>query len=404
MRFSYEEIKELTAKNFGISTSSIGDSFTKDCLDSYIKKLDIEGMSDKTDNQEKFLEGFFEYIKVAETWFFRQPESFRYLKTIAQNKLHTTKEKIRILSIASSTGEEAYSIAMALESSCIGKESYILDAVELSAVSLEKAKAAVYSKNSFRQTLTKSEQEYFEKEGELHRVRSDIRMIPNFIKGNFLNTNVLNSVEKYDIIFCRNLLIYFTDSARKAAINKIKDLLNDDGLVFTGYSEFVFFLQNGFHDLEQKLSFACKLGEISQKPELITVKKRSPLKKPILKSDINQPTKDIQPSVNDESTNKFWELEILANSGELENAKELALKACESDSVNPKELTICGAVFSACEMQEKAIVCLERAIYLNPNEEEALMHLALIYENMGKIQQAELLKNRARKLNSGGIK
>ena len=400
MPYNYEEIKELTAKNFGISTSSLGESFVKDSLDKYLSKIDEQDSTGKITTSEKFLDDFFEYIKVPETWFFRQPESFECLKTTVLKKLQTKDDKIRILSIPCSTGEEPYSIAMTLESAGINKERYTLDAAELSAVSILKAKEAVYGNNSFRQTLSKSDHEFFQKEGQLNRVREDIRAIPNFIIGNLLQANFLKGVEKYDIIFCRNLLIYFTDSARKAAINKIKELLVDDGLVFTGYSEFVFFLQNGFHDLEQKLSFACHLEDIKRKPEIIPPKKKPNFQKPILRPTEQSKIKKTEVLPKEDGADKSWELEFLANAGDLEEAKILAQKVIDGDSANSRELTICGAVFSACNMNPEAITCLERAIYLNPNEDDALIHLALIYEDAGKKEQAELLKKRIRKINA----
>lgn len=400
MIYDYEGIKELTAKNFGISTSSLGESFVKDSLDLYLRKIDEQNPVSGIANPEKFLEGFFEYIKVPETWFFRQPESFECLKNVVLKKLRTKNGKIRILSIACSTGEEVYSIAITLESANIGKDHYILDAVDLSAVSIMKAKEAVYGKNSFRQPLSKSSQEFFKSEGDINRVREDIRSIPNFTIGNFLKPEFIIGVEKYDIIFCRNLLIYFTDSARRATINKIKKLLLEDGLVFTGYSEFIFFLQNGFHDLEQKLSFACHLEDAGSKPELIPMRKKGNLlkssRKPALFSHIKK--KEIPES--NENAGKISELESLANSGDMKRAKSLAQKVLDSDSANPEELTISGVVFSACNMLSEAITCLERAIYLNPNSEDALIHLALIYENIGKTKQAALLKKRIRKINA----
>jgi chemotaxis protein methyltransferase WspC len=400
MPYTYDEIKELTAKNFGISASSLGESFVKDSLDKYLSKIDVQDSTGKITNSEKFLDGFFEYIKVPETWFFRQPESFEFLKTTVLKKLQTKDNKIRILSIPCSTGEEPYSIAMSLESAGIDKARYTLDAADLSAVSIIKAKEAVYGKNSFRQALSRVDHEFFIKEGNLNRVREDIRAIPNFMIGNFLKPEFLLGVEKYDIIFCRNLLIYFTDSARQAAINKIKELLTDDGLVFTGYSEFVFFLQNGFKDLEQKLSFACYIDDKISQAKIIPHRKKSNLPRPMLKPTAYSDIIKKESISNEEIADKSWELEFLANAGDLEEAKIIAQRVLDGDTGNSKELTISGAVFSACNMDTEAITCLERAIYLNPNEDDALIHLSLIYENSGKKEQAELLKKRIRKINA----
>jgi len=289
---------------------------------------------------------------------------------------------------------------MALESAGIPKERYTLDAADLSSVSINKAKEAIYGKNSFRQILSKSDNDFFIKEGSLNRVCEKIRGIPNFLIGNFLKPNFLIGVDKYDIIFCRNLLIYFTDSARQAAINKIKELLAEDGLVFTGYSEFVFFLQNGFHDLEQKLSFACSMNDIKSRPKIIPPKKAPGVMRTITKPTQAIDFKKTETVQKDAGAYKSWELEFLANAGDIEEAKVLAQRVLDGDSANPKELTICGAVFSACNMNTEAITCLERALYLNPNEDDALIHLALIYENSGKNEQAELLKRRLRKINA----
>ncbi len=406
MHFEYKDIKELTAKNFGISINSLGESFVNDALDKYLKHLDEMKLKGIVDEKEEFLAGFFEYIKVPETWFFRQPESFEYLKRIVLEKTNVKKDKIRILSIPCSTGEEPYSIAIALESAGVSKDSYLIDAVDVSAVSVNRAKEAIYSKNSFREDFSTFDQEYFQKEGNFNRVKENIRTIPNFAVGNIHNPEFLSKAGKYDMIFCRNLLIYFTDLARQSAIDKIKLLLTDDGVVFTGYSEFVFFLQNGFKALEYKLSFACEIENQLTKTRYIEPKKKSTLPKPYVKRIIQTEAKKEEVAPKEEViqqqviADKSWELELLANAGDLEEAKVLAKRVLDSDTANSKELTISGAVFLACNMGTEAEICLERAIYLNPNEDDALIHLALIYEDCGKIEQAGLLKKRIRKINA----
>src|SRR5262249_46449070 len=94
---------------------------------------------------------FLEQVLVPETWFFRYPDAYQYLKRWARQQIATRKH-LRILSVPCSTGEEPYSIAIALFDAGLTPQQFTIDAADISSNALKKAQAGIYTNNSFRGT------------------------------------------------------------------------------------------------------------------------------------------------------------------------------------------------------------------------------------------------------------
>jgi chemotaxis protein methyltransferase CheR len=177
------------------------------------------------------------FITVNETYFFREEVHFELLKYLLPQ---ITKEKhaLKICSAATSTGCEAYSIAMLLDYYSNGGKlfDYTVDAFDVSGESIEKAKAGSFSANNIRAdgAVWKSILDlYLAPENDEYIVLQSIKD-----KVNFFSHNVMNRLEtQYDIIFFRNSLIYFSSENRFNVINNIIQSLYDNGLLILGISE-----------------------------------------------------------------------------------------------------------------------------------------------------------------------
>ncbi|MGB3207079.1 MAG: CheR family methyltransferase [Crinalium sp.] len=242
----------------------------------------------------------------------------------------------------------------------------------------------------------------------------------NFIQNNLLKDNFLSGQSAYDVIFCRNLLIYFDDSAKKQAIKTLNRLLTQQGLLFVGHSETRQILASGFVSVRHPLAFAHRKAEKSESPGILpipTLTTYTPLKIPA--PSINHtffPTDNRQPSISQSLNNQQSATSISLQSKEqpslLQNAKDLAdqgqlneaVKLCEAyltqDPLSAEAYLLCGQVYQAMGNQEEAEKHFQKAVYLEPNHYDALFHLALIKEHQGDLKQAEIIRKRVQRINN----
>jgi chemotaxis protein methyltransferase WspC len=199
-----------------------------------------------------------EAVIVPETWFFRYPESFVTLGKLAAARLTELKDArpLRILSLPCSTGEEPYSIAMALFDAGIAARQFLVDAVDISPWSIDKAKRALYGKNSFRGEQVDYRDRHFSAEADGHQVSERVRDQVNFQLGNVLDPGLLASQPAYDFVFCRNLLIYFDQATQQQVFKVLKRLTREDGVLFIGPAEGNLLTRLGMRSIGVAQSFA----------------------------------------------------------------------------------------------------------------------------------------------------
>jgi len=195
-------------------------------------------------NKLEELSNLFDAITTNETYFFRnEPQllAFRtliipYLNDKLSNK---SSERAKIWSAGCSSGEEPYTLSIIFKEEAIrGKKvPYEILATDISREILDKAKKAIYGKYATRNLTSIQLMNYFTPEGMDHRVKDEIRrpVIHKLVNLSEAHAFPLNI--KFDVIFCRNVLIYFDIEAKKKVIRKFYDLLNPGGYLFIGHSE-----------------------------------------------------------------------------------------------------------------------------------------------------------------------
>jgi chemotaxis protein methyltransferase WspC len=207
---------------------------------------------------KKVFDSFLEQILVPETWFFRYPEAYHYLKRWARQQI-TNRKPLRILSVPCSTGEEPFSIVMALLDAGFNRQQFIVDAADISLIALKKAEAGLYTENSFRGTDLFYREKYFQEKDSVFQLLPAIRSSVNFFVWNVQEPPPSSLKRHYDVIFCRNLFIYFHSTAQKRMKNLLNDLLDAHGLLFTGHAESGLLLAPIFRSLPPARAFVqCK--------------------------------------------------------------------------------------------------------------------------------------------------
>lgn len=217
------------------------------------------------------LQELIEAVVVPETWFFRDREAFAMLARMVRDEWLPTHAEgvLRLLTLPSSTGEEPYSIAMALLDAGVPANRFRLHAVDISARALALAERAVYGNNSFRGNELEFRGRHFEATPAGYRLSPIVRQQVNFERSNLLAADLLPGVEIYDVIFCRNLLIYFDRRTQERAIKVLERLLASNGVLFVAPSETGLLLSHDFVSARVPLAFAFrKPGVVAHEQKL----------------------------------------------------------------------------------------------------------------------------------------
>lgn len=195
-------------------------------------------------NKLEELSNLFDAITTNETYFFRNEPQLLAFRTLIvpylnQKLSNNFSGRAKIWSAGCSSGEEPYTLSIIFKEEAIrGKKvSYEILATDISREILDKAKKGIYGKYATRNLTSIQLMNYFTPEGKDHRVKDEIRRpvihkIVNLSEAHAFPLNI-----KFDVIFCRNVLIYFDIEAKKKVIRKFYDLLNPGGYLFIGHSE-----------------------------------------------------------------------------------------------------------------------------------------------------------------------
>lgn len=196
-------------------------------------------------DREKEMVNVLNAIVTNETSFFRdmpQLDAFQrgvVPKVIADKTQNGDNKLLKVWSAASSTGEEPYTLAMMLLEDGLQTRGWTLDVLgtDISDIVLRTANAATYEKYSLRNTPEQYLKKYFVGNGDSYMVHKKVQNIVKYKKLNLVDSIETRMIKGMDIIFCRNVLIYFDDASKKKAVSHLYDSLNKGGYLFVGFSE-----------------------------------------------------------------------------------------------------------------------------------------------------------------------
>ncbi len=418
-------IEVLLRKSIGLEANSLGSQVIVGAVEQRCRALGIPDLAtyyNHLANNSVELEALIEAVVVPETWFFRDREPFNYLgQYIKTAWLANPNRVFNILSAPCATGEEPYSIAITLLEAGLSIHNFRIDALDISKIALTKARQALYSPNSFRGEVNTFRDRYFHPVGSSYQLEESIASTVNFQQSNLLDLNLDPNLsprqEFYDVIFCRNVLIYFDLMARNRTIEHLHFLLKPKGLIFVGHSETgQISTSPKFTSIPHPLAFAYQKSS-PQPPINFSLTNTSPASfsppppKAISKSKPQSSQKHHTPNISEKSSQQILQqppqnslTNSLANARDLADRGHLAIAitACEAylqeNRTSAEAHYLLGELYQAQGQLEPAELNFEKAIYLNPNLEEALVHLALIKEEQGDPNRADLIWQRVRRL------
>jgi len=411
-------LRRLTGMNLARNTVELAVKRRMEATGATARKAYVDGLD------EGELRELVELVVVPESWLFRDPQAFAAAVAFVRQRLAAGARVVRILSVPCAGGEEPYSMAMALFDAGVKPQSFLIDAVDISAACIVRAEAGVFGRNAFRGQELSFRDRYFAWSGEdeLYRIDDALRARIRFGQGSILEGE-LGTARQYDVIFCRNLLIYFDEPTTAAAIERLSDHLANDGMILAGYAEVPSFVRHGFSPLPHRQAFALR-KDVKRPgvPARASLPASAPL--PSSASPAHRrapaPVRAVPPTAKTAGSPRpphgsstgasATAAPTLAAAGDeslLAHARKLADagKVLQADSACREFLAqqpesaeayfILGLLAETSGKPADAEAHLKRCLYLQPDHYEALCHLALLQEQGGNSSAAATLKARA---------
>lgn len=343
-------------------------------------------------------------LAVSETWFFRGGRFLferlsGFLADRASNRAAGTR--VRALSVPCSTGEEPYSLAIAMHERFLTPDEYAIDAVDQSERVLARAAAGRYGAFAFREGGTDSRPAYFRRADEQWELLPHLRAAVRFLSGNLADPLFLAAERPYDLIICRNLFIYLTPDAKVRAMANFDRLLAIDGrlcvtpaeadrlppgrFVPEGPTEFGVYRRAGVGSgLHRALARVDPAGDISTTPA--PVKTPAPSRTGVPK-DAPAPL-----------PNTIEAARLFADAGRLDEARAACEALIRARATDADALALLGVVHLAAGRSDAAFDALRKALYLAPDHVEAVSNMMALCDRRGDTARAAALRRRLDRL------
>jgi chemotaxis protein methyltransferase WspC len=420
-----EEIVNILNQKIGLNPSSIGISSIERAIHHRISCrncVNIKEYSQLLLHDSKEVRELIEEVVVPETWFFRNKGPFEAFQQHVKNELlpkGNKRKPIRILSAPCATGEEPYSLAIALVEQNIDPQAFRIDAVDVSKKALELGKDAHYGKNSFRDVKPTIQAKYFTPTERGWLLHDEIKKLVKFKQGNILAGALSPHPGYYDVVFCRNLLIYFDRKNQQLTLEKLYRAMKKGAILFVGHAECSQVSETYFQNSPYAKSFSFikrdKPAEKRLAPKPVknipkengvagSQQNNSAAKKVVSKKTVSlkAATNVTKPTDSGTVTDKKQKpvidslrpAEKLANEGRYQEAENqcVAFLQLHPDSAHGHYLL--GLIKNSLGEQKTAESLLKKAIYLDPNHEQALILSALIAEQKGDVDAMQSFKRR----------
>ncbi|MGH7245218.1 MAG: CheR family methyltransferase [Phycisphaerales bacterium] len=349
-------------------------------------------------------------IAVPETWFFRYPSSFALLVEHLAGLLGKAS-RLRMLSVGCASGEEAYGMAMAALHAGWASDRVRIDAIDRSGVSLERAKAARYGAFSLRHELPSWAIEFLRHEGTEIAIDERVRGMVRFRLGDILERGVIAEGGPYEVVFCRNVMIYLSADARRRLLGSISENLSEGGLFFVGHAEQLLATGATRKRLDRPHAFALErtIGNTQAPVEVrqpLKMPERVPVAAALPKAAVGIAPKAIHASQETErdAVKDLDDARDLADAGKNHESEELIRSILARKGPTAAALELLGTLRRAANDTAGAKTAFEQALYLEPSRATSLVQLALIYEGAGDRVKAERMWERLKRAptNDGG--
>ncbi len=245
-------------------------------LNRLLKELDVSAVGELIEQLKKqprsgLRERVIDAMTTNETFWFRDNHPYELLKDLILPELAKKKPtQLKIWSAASSSGQEPYSISMIFQEYLKSHPGSLTDRLQIvgtdiSPTMLEMCRSGVYDALALSRGLSpERKKRFFQQEGDLWRVKDEVRNRVRFAELNLMNSYV--SLGKFDIVFCRNVLIYFSSELKRDILRRISQTLAPGGYLFLGSTETIASYSDDFDTVRHKGGIVYQLKSPGSSP------------------------------------------------------------------------------------------------------------------------------------------
>ncbi len=415
-------IESLLTSRIGLDPVSVGPQLIARAARQRMRELglvDLGAYERWVRDSEPELQALIEEVVVSESWFFRDERPFQWFRDYVRARwmADVGRAQLRVLSVPCAGGEEPYSIAMALKDLGLPTRRFQIDAVDISAQRLAMAHRGVYSANAFRGSDLNFRARYFRDHPQGYELDSSVRSTVRFFQASVLDPQLLAGFAPYDVIFCRNLLIYLGAAARRCVLAAIDRLLAADGRLLIGHADRLDItgVTPRFNAVGDPACFVYRRRAEGDGP--LPRHGPEPLPPASLPADMTAtfPPLIVSPPAADlvittmplgpmttatPPSSVAIERPLLEQAAELANLGHFddAIAACDHHlrrkGVSAPAYYLMGMIHQAAGNRQRAEECFHKTVYLDPVHDEALLALALLAERRGDHDAALAFRRR----------
>jgi chemotaxis protein methyltransferase CheR len=371
---------------------------------------------------EAELRNLLNLVTVTETCFFRDASQFRVLREhiiptlIAERSARLTGPKIiRIWSAGCSSGEEAYSIAITLDERGLFQAypdwKIEIIGTDLNTKALEKARRGVYSARAVRNVEGVLLDDYFVRDGKTFALSAAIKNRVKFEFGNLTQTP-MPSTGPQDIVFCKNVTIYFRADVTRKLIAGLHDTLAPDGFLLLGHAESLWQMSEGFTLVEYERAFCYrKTSHAAERPSVPVTHHPVPVAQGFSPAAVHNDALTQYDVCLAAFRSGDWDLAesaltslvascptfvpgllllggVYVHCGRFEDAMQQAEAALKVSDLEPRAHLLLGMIAARRQRTEEALQSLRRALYLDDSLALGHFWLANLYRERGDVARA----------------
>jgi len=416
-------VEALLEQWIGLDPTALGGSAVSRAVRLRMETLGIDepaAFVDRLRHDSGERDRLIEDVVVGESWFFRDSQVFEFVRDFTATRAAVPgRRPVRILCAPCAGGEEPYSVAMSLLDAGLTPGQFSIDACDVSQRGLDRAARGRYSANAFRNADLAFRDRWFREDGGMAALDNRVRDAVSFARANLLDEAFAAGRGPYDVIFCRNLLIYLTVEARGRIEKTLAGLLRPDGILMLGAAEppilkgdwipagtaAVFAMRRGIHaPAPAGLPTAARVADPtrpSRRPRAAPGPTGTSPRPPEPSSPASVATSAAGQEAAAASPGAMTLEEVLREAGSLANAHRYAeaLAVCDRGrqvlAPTPELFFMMGMLHQAAGDLDRAEGCFHKTVYLDGGHEEALLSLALLAARRGDTRMADAYRQSA---------
>lgn len=395
-------IIQVLQREIGLNPASISEGAVRHAMQRRMVAIGCqtsEAYQARLDASRDEVQELIEEVTVPETWFFREDSAFECLRQQARltQANNQSGRPFNVASIPCATGEEPYSIAMALLDMGMAASRFRVHALDVSFRALLLAQQARYGRNSFRAIDNSFRERFFERQDNAYGLNERVKAQVSFYQGSVTTLPAPFNSQTYDVVFTRNLLIYLDHDGRERFIAGLKRMLAPTAILLVGHSEAGILLSAGFvrradgafvQADAQAQTLPVVAIDRSKFPTapVLTKRKRasvSPLVMPFSSGSPASAQRTQSAASNSVElpvavTEALEEVRQLADAGRLQEAQARCEQLLASGQHSAQLHYLRGLLLNAQGDSAAARECYRKAVYLDPQHAEAKAQLTLL--------------------------